>query len=93
MKYVVVATAAFKKELKIIKKRHKDLMKLKQIVDVLSSGDQLSEKYKDHKLIDTPRFKNCRELHIEPDWLLVYRIDNNELILVLVETGSHSDLF
>lgn len=93
MKYDVVATNAFKKELKVIKKRHKDLMKLKEIVDLLSIGEQPNEKYRDHKLVDTPRFKNCRELHIEPDWLLVYRIDNCELILVLVETGSHSDLF
>lgn len=93
MKYDIIATTAFKKQLKIIKKRHKDLMKLKQIVDLLSNGEQLNEKYKDHKLVDTPRFQNCRELHIEPDWLLVYRIHKDELILLLVETGSHSDLF
>lgn len=68
-------------------------MKLKQIVDILSNGKKPNEKYKDHKLIDTPRYKNCRELHIEPDWLLVYRTLNNELILLLIETGSHSDLF
>ena len=43
--------------------------------------------------MDTPSFKNCRECHIEPDWLLVYRFNNNELLLVLVETGSHSNLF
>ena len=93
MKYKVIATTIFKKELKIIKKRHKDFLKLKQIVDILSNGEIPVEKYKDHKLVNTPKFKNCRELHIEPDWLLVYRIDNNELILLLVETGSHSDLF
>jgi len=93
MKYEIVATTAFKKELKVIKKRHKDLAKLKYIVDVLSNGDKLEEKYKDHKLLDNSKYKNCRELHIEPDWLLVYRIDNNELILLLIETGTHSDLF
>ena len=93
MKYEIVATTAFKKELKVIKKRHKDLVKLKYIVDVLSNGDKLEEKYKDHKLLDNSKYKNCRELHIEPDWLLVYRIDNNELILLLIETGTHSDLF
>lgn len=93
MNYEVTATSAFKKELKLIKKRNKDLKKLKLVVDMLASGKILDEKYKDHQLISTPRFKNCRECHIEPDWLLVYRYNNNELVLVLVETGSHSDLF
>ena len=93
MVYKVTATNAFKKELKVIKKRNKDLLKLKKVVDSLANGELLEEKYKDHQLVNTSRFKNCRECHIEPDWLLVYRINNNELILVLVETGSHSDLF
>lgn len=93
MKYEVTATSAFKKELKIIKKRNKDLNKLKLVVDLLASGEILDERYRDHQLVSTSRFKNCRECHIEPDWLLVYRYNNNELILVLVETGSHSDLF
>ena len=93
MKYKIVSTSYFKKELKIIKKRQKDLKKLDEIVEKLANKEQLSKKYKDHKLMDTIRYKNCRELHIEPDWLLVYRYDNNRLILVLVETGSHSDLF
>ena len=93
MVYKITATNALKKELKNIKKRNKDLNKLKKVVDTLTNGETLEEKYKDHQLINTSRFKNCRECHIEPDWLLVYRINNNELILVLVETGSHSDLF
>jgi mRNA interferase YafQ len=93
MKYEVVGTSAFKKELKIIKKRHIDLEKLRKVVNALSNGEQLEEKYRDHSLVDSTRFKNCRECHIEPDWLLVYRINNDELILLLVETGSHSDLF
>ena len=59
MKYEIVATTAFKKELKVIKKRHKDLAKLKYIVDVLSNGDKLEEKYKDHKLLDNSKYKNC----------------------------------
>lgn len=93
MKYKIIGTSAFKKELKLIKKRHKDLEKLRKIVNKLSNGDTLDEKYRDHSLVDNIRFKNCRECHIEPDWLLVYRICNDELILLLVETGSHSDLF
>lgn len=93
MKYDVIATTLFKKELKVIKKRNKDLAKLKKVVDTLSNGKYLEEKYKDHALVNSTRFKNCRECHVEPDWLLVYRINNQELILLLVETGTHSDLF
>lgn len=93
MVYKVTATNAFKKELKTIKKRNKDLLTLKKVVDRLANGETLEIKYKDHQLINTLRYKDCRECYIEPDWLLVYRFNNNELILVLVETGSHSDLF
>lgn len=93
MKYEVVATSTFKKKLKIIKKRNKDLEKLKKIVDMLSNGEKLEEKYKDHLLVSNAKYKDCRECHIEPDWLLVYRINDKELILLLVETGTHSDLF
>ena len=53
----------------------------------------LEPKYKDPKLYDNKKFKDCRECHIEPDWLLIYKTDNNQLILLLVETGSHSELF
>ena len=63
------------------------------VVNVLANGKKLDVKYKDHRLSNTKRFKNCRECHIEPDWLLVYRKDNNRLVLLLVETGSHSELF
>lgn len=93
MKYEVTVTTAFKKEFKIIKKRNKDLEKLRIVVEVLAKGEKLDEKYKDHQLVNTSRYRDCRECHIEPDWLLVYRYNNDELILVLVETGSHSDLF
>lgn len=93
MKYEVTVTTAFKKEFKIIKKRNKDLEKLRIVVEVLAKGEKLDEKYKDHQLVNTSRYRDCRECRIEPDWLLVYRYNNDELILVLVETGSHSDLF
>ena len=53
----------------------------------------LEPKYRDHKLYDNKKFKDCRECHIEPNWLLIYKTDNNQLILLLVETGSHSELF
>ena len=92
-KYKVDYTTEFKKDYKKIKKQNKNIEKLKTIIEQLASGNKLEEKYKDHKLNDNKRLKDCRECHIEPDWLLVYRINNNQLILLLVETGTHSDLF
>lgn len=93
MKYDIILTNSFKKELKLIKKRNKDLSKLTKVVNTLASGEELEEKYRDHQLTNSPRFKECRECHIEPDWLLVYKKNDKELILFLIETGTHSDLF
>lgn len=93
MKYDIILTTAFKRELKLIKKRKKDLEKLNKIVDMLANDEEIDAKYRDHALASSTRFKNCRELHIEPDWLLVYKKNKNELILFLMETGTHSDLF
>ena len=93
MKYDIVLTSAFKNSLKTIKKRQKDLEKLTIVVNTLASGQQLEAKYRDHELTNSKYFKNCRECHIEPDWLLVYKINQKELILFLMETGTHSDLF
>ena len=93
MKYDIVLTSAFKSCLKTIKKRRKDLDKLTTVVNMIASGEQLDVKYSDHELNDNKYFKNCRELHLEPDWLLVYKINKKDLILFLIETGTHSDLF
>lgn len=93
MKYDIVLTSAFKKELKNIKKRNKDLMKLTEVVNKLANGEELDIMYKDHALVNNLRFKECRECHIEPDWLLVYKKNKKELTLLLIETGTHSDLF
>lgn len=71
----------------------KDINKLKQIIEELACGHSLERKYKDHKLYSNKKFKNCRECHIEPDWLLVYRVEKKELILILVEIGTHGYLF
>ena len=76
-----------------IKKQGKDVEKLKVVVSKLTNGLELEEKYKNHMLTDSKHYKNCGECHIEPDWLLVYQYIDNELILVLVATGSHSELF
>lgn len=93
MKYEIILTFIFKKELKQIKKRHKDLTKLTKVVDDLANDIPLDIKYKDHALISNSRFMNCRECHIEPDWLLIYKKNKKDLILFLIETGTHSDLF
>ena len=93
MKYEIILTSHFKKELKVIKKRHKDLEKLTKVVNLLASNMKLDEKYRDHALANSTRFKGCRECHIEPDWSLVYKKNEKELILFLIETGTHSDLF
>ena len=93
MKYEIILTSTFKSSLKLIKKRKKDLSKLTYIVNTIASGKQLEGKYRDHELINSKHFKNCRECHIEPDWLLVYKINKKQFILFLMETGTHSDLF
>lgn len=92
-KYVVHYSSGFKKDYKKIKKQGKNILKLKMIIDKLANGEKLDAKYKNHKLVDNKYYSNCFECHIEPDWLLVYQYNNDELILLLVSTGSHSDLF
>ena len=64
---------------------------LEEVVDTLAAGIPLPEKYRDHKL--TGNYKECRECHITPDWLLIYEIAEKEIILYLTRTGTHSDLF
>ena len=91
-KYRIKYTSDFKKNYKKIKKQGKDVEKLKVVVSKLADGWELEEKYKNHMLTDSKYYKNCGECHIEPDWLLVYQYIDNEIILVLVATGSHSEL-
>lgn len=93
MKYTVDYSSNFKKQYKKMARQGKDLNKLYAVVEMLSDGKTLDKKYKNHKLSDDARYKDCEECHIEPDWLLIYRIVNEELILLLLSTGSHSDLF
>lgn len=90
-KYNLVLTSLFKKDLKTVKKRGYDMQLLNDVVDTLAMGLPLDEKYKDHKLIGN--YQGCRECHITPDWLLIYEIAEDELILYLTRTGTHSDLF
>ena len=91
MKYEIVPSNQFKKDLKLAQKRGYDLAKIKKVIATLADGETLDEKYRDHWL--TGDYGGYRECHIQPDWLLVYRIDGDRLILFLARTGTHSDLF
>ncbi len=84
-------TSRFKKEYKQMIRRGCKPEKLAAVLEMLSHGERLPFSMHDHELQGT--YKGHRECHIEPDWLLIYRIDGNELILTAVRTGSHSDLF
>lgn len=92
-KYHVQYTSRFKKEFKKILKQGKDENLFLEVLNFIANGEELAKKYKNHKLINDKTFKNCCECHIQPDWLLVYKIQDNELVLLLFATGSHSDLF
>ena len=87
----IVWTTQFKKDYKLALKRHMDIALLDDIIRILSRGEPLPEKNRDHAL--TGDWVGHRECHILPDWLLVYRIENDVLVLTLARTGTHSDLF
>lgn len=91
MKYEIEISSRFKKDYKLVKKRGYDLNLLKDVINILANGNPLPERYLDHSL--SGNYKNCRECHIQPDWLLIYRIEKDLLILGLTRTGTHSDLF
>jgi len=84
-------TNKFKKDFKSISKRNYDTKKLENVVKLISQQVTLPEKYRDHFL--TGNWKGFRECHIEPDWLLIYKIEHDILTLTLTRTGTHSDLF
>lgn len=91
MKLKVQFYTQFKRDVKLAKKRNLDMSLLKSVVDKLSEGKKLEAKYRDHML--TGDYAGYRECHLQPDWLLVYKIVNDTLTLVLARTGTHSDLF
>ena len=82
MKYTIKFTTQFKRDLKLAKKQNKNIDKLFEIIEILADGNQLPAKYRD-----------TRECHIEPDWLLIYEIREEILVLMLNRVGSHSELF
>ena len=91
MKLQVKFSNKFKNDLKLAKKQNKNIDKLFIVIEKLANQEKLDDKYRDHSLIG--EYKGLRECHIEPDWLLIYYIENNTLTLVLARIGSHSDLF
>lgn len=91
MNYEIIYSNTFRKSLKRCQKRGLDVEKLRTVLEILVEGRTLPAKYKQHKL--TGKFKGAWECHIEPDWLLVWEVDDNKLVLLLVDTGSHADLF
>ncbi len=83
----------FKKDFKLAVKRGFDVGELQKVISILVSEQPLPEKYRDHALTNLKEYINVRECHIQPDWLLIYKIYKDSLILKLIRTGSHSDLF
>ena len=83
--------AAFKKDYKRVKKHGYDIRLLEKTIALLAEGKALPAEYRDHALVGD--YSGCRECHIAPDWLLVYEIVEDELLLYLTRTGTHSDLF
>ena len=89
--YEVVLSNRFRKDLKLAAKRGCVLALLNSIVDRLAQGETLPAKHRDHSL--TGDYIGFRECHIQPDWLLIYRTEEEALMLFLMRTGTHADLF
>jgi mRNA interferase YafQ len=89
MKFDVVLTNKFKKDLKLAKKQNRNVKLLYDIIEKLSNGEKLDPKYKDHPLTN---YGNVRDCHIEPDWVLLYEYVDDVLVLLLHRIGSHSNL-
>ena len=85
-------TSDFKKQLKKIIKQGQDIQILLKIITKLANYEELEEKYQNHHLINDKTYRNCMECHLKPDWLLIYKYINNNLVLLLIATGSHSNL-
>ncbi|MBL7163794.1 MAG: type II toxin-antitoxin system YafQ family toxin [Anaerolineales bacterium] len=86
---IIQRTSQFKRDVKRMKKRGADFSTFKEIIRKLATGEKLEARYRDHLLIG--QYKGSRECHIKPDWLLIYEVTESEL--VLIRTGTHSDLF
>ena len=87
----IVWTSQFKRDYKLAMKRNKDMALIDDCIRMLAARKILPPKYRDHEL--TGNWRGHRECHIQPDWLLIYRIEGNDLVLILARSGSHSDLY
>ncbi len=87
----IVPSNQFKKDLRLARKRGCKIERLRDVVNALANEQKLDEKYHDHGLAGS--YNGFRECHVEPDWLLIYRINQDALELFLFRTGTHSDLF
>lgn len=90
-RYEIKNTTQFKKDYKLARRRGLNMDLLKDVVTRLANGEPLDPRHKDHPL--SGEWSGHRECHIQPDWLLIYRYENDILVLVLTRTGTHSDLF
>ena len=86
-------TGQFKKDYKLAVKRGCNIQELTNVITMLANEQTLPEKNRDHALENSRNYKNMRECHIKPDWLLIYKVYADRLILELIRTGTHSDLF
>ena len=91
MNYAVIWTSRFKKDYQLLMKQGANMSLLDNVIRLLSAGETLPEQYRDHALVGN--YCEFRECHIKPDWLLIYSLSNDTLILTLSRTGSHSNLF
>lgn len=89
--YAIRPTNKFRQDLKLCQKRGYNMQAITDVIKKLAAGETLPPQNRDHEL--SGNYKGFRECHIQSDWLLVYRINNNDLILFLSRTGTHSDLF
>lgn len=87
----IITKKQFEKDVKKLKKRRKNFAKLEAVLDKLISGHKMEDRYRNHPLVGN--WQPCYELHIEPDWLLIYYFDKDNEQLVLYRTGTHADLF
>lgn len=90
-KFKLEMTGKFRRDLKTVIKRGYDMDLIQEVIDMLVEGKPLPAKYKDHNL--TGNYVKHRECHVSPDWLLIYRVEEDILVLTLTRTGTHSDLF
>ena len=89
--YEVIYTGQLKRSLKLCARRGLNITDFTTVLDILQEKGELPAQYRPHKL--QGKYKGCWECHINPDWLLIWQLDDRQLRLILVDTGSHSDLF